>query len=209
MDTALSILAGDVSLQVGQEIMALCRSTLLSTCTQAEGQHATWLCRDAAFFTLFKTQHSPSTLLFSHTNGVLYHASPQAQLSPACPCNTGFLCQFTHDTLPEGAVPRLLVFDVVPMQPMEARGDFLRSMAQHLPQPLCTVQLDCFELGAVVFVPFKYNIESPCGNICVPAVVHKCYCRCLMELLQCWRSTRVCLASFKKVYCLLLGRFVA
>jgi len=65
---------------------------------------------------------------------------PQAQLAPDSPFNTGFLCQFTQDALPEGLVPRLLAFDVVTMQPMEARGNFLRSMTQHLPRPLCTVQ---------------------------------------------------------------------
>jgi len=143
MDEALSILAGDVSLQVGPEILALCSPLSLSPLPGPQPTDtATWQCRDAPFFTLFKTHHSPSTLLYSHSNGVLYHASPQAQLSPACPPCTGFLCQFTRDALPEGAVPRLLVFDVVTLQAMAApgRGDFLRALAQHLPQPLCTAQ---------------------------------------------------------------------
>lgn len=143
MDEALAILAGDISLQVGPEILALCRPILLSPLAQPPTcDQATWLCRDACFFTLFRTHHAPSTLLFSHTNGVLYHASPQAQLAPACPANTGFLCQFTHDSLPEGSVPRLLAFDVLTLQPLAApgRGDFLRALAQHLPQPLCTAQ---------------------------------------------------------------------
>jgi hypothetical protein len=142
MDEALSILAGDVSLQVGQEILALCRPLAPSPIQPEATDTATWLCRDPLFFTLFKTHHSPSTLLYSHSNGVLYHASPQAQLSLGCPACTGFLCQFTRDALPEGAVPRLLVFDVVSQQAMAppGRGDFLRALAQHLPQPLCTVQ---------------------------------------------------------------------
>jgi len=140
MDTALSILAGDICLHVGPEILVICRQLKQNAQSMRTSQDATWVCKDAHFFTLFKTQHGPATLLFSHTNGVLYYASPQAHLAPACPCNTGFLCQFTQDTLPEGLVPRLLAFDVVTMQPMGDRGGFLRAMAQHLPQPLCTVQ---------------------------------------------------------------------
>ena len=78
-------------------------------------------------------------MLYSHTNKVLYHVSAQAQLSPACPC-IGFLCQSTHDTIPERYVPGLLMFDVCcPFSAIQC-GEMLRSYAQHLPQPLCTVQ---------------------------------------------------------------------
>lgn len=139
MEEALSTLCGDVCLCIGPEILSLSVPISVSPAPPQPSDTATWLCKDALFFTLFR--QGGSTLLFSHSNGVLYHASPQAQLSPACPA-VGFLCQFTRDTLPEGLVPRLLVFDVIPGRAMDAleRGELLRSLAVHLPQPLCTVQ---------------------------------------------------------------------
>ena len=135
-----AILSGDVCLSVGQEVQAMCRQVQVVPTSSAPPEAlASWLCKEGNFFTLFKTQTHVSTLLYSHTNKVLYYASAQAQLSPACPC-IGFLCQFTHDTLPEGRVPRLLVFDVCCPLPAIQRGEMLRSYSQHLPQPLCTVQ---------------------------------------------------------------------
>lgn len=145
MDASLCILAGDVCLQVHQDLVPLCRplsppAPVRCFVPQLEAP-STWLCKDAQFFTLFKLQGS--TLLFSHGNRVLYYASTMAQLAPECPLGTAFLCQFTHDTLPEGRVPRLLVFDVFspgPPKPPSERGHLLRGMAQHLPQPVCAVQ---------------------------------------------------------------------
>ena len=82
------------------------------------------------------------TLLFSHTNEILYHASMDAQLPPSCPVGLCFLCQFTTDSNPEGNAPRLLAFDILPKLPLSpsARGDMLREMQPHLPHPLCCVQ---------------------------------------------------------------------
>ena len=140
LSAALRFLAGDVCLQIGKDTLAKCRPLSL-TCTSAIAEEAlcTWLCKDAHFFTLFKSEDNNNTLIYSHTNEMLYHASVDAQLAPICPKDMAFLCQFTFDSLPEGRVPRLLVFDVLFPGPAVHRGEILRSM-QCLPQPLCCVQ---------------------------------------------------------------------
>jgi hypothetical protein len=140
LDEALSVLAADICVQIAPSIATVCR-TLCTYSTPNTDTHCTWVCKDTNFFTLFKVDKS-STLLYSHTNEVLYYASMLAQLSPSCPLNVGFLCQFTHDSLPEGLVPRLLVFDIISPTalPAEARGDYMRALATHIPQPLCCVQ---------------------------------------------------------------------
>jgi hypothetical protein len=141
LSAALHILAGDVCLRVSPDYIARCRAFK----TQDQGRIdstalSTWLCDGGHFFTLFRPSAEVGTLLFSHTNEVLYHASVDAQLSNDCPADLCFLCQFTTDSSPEGAVPRLLAFDVVVSQPPSARGDMLRGLQGHLPQPLCCVQ---------------------------------------------------------------------
>jgi hypothetical protein len=141
LSAALHILAGDVCLRVSQDYIAKCRVFK----TQDQGRIdstalSTWLCDGGHFFTLFRPSAEVGTLLFSHTNEVLYHASVDAQLSNDCPADLCFLCQFTTDSSPEGAVPRLLAFDVVVSQPPSVRGDMLRGLQGHLPQPLCCVQ---------------------------------------------------------------------
>ena len=141
LSAALQILAGEVCLQIGKDTLAKC-SPLSATPLPEIPENAlcTWLCADTHFFTLFKASESDSTLIYSHTNEVLYHASMHAQLSAACCKEASFLCQFTFDSLPEGRVPRLLVFDVICVGSPAQRGDVLRSMQNCLPQPLCCVQ---------------------------------------------------------------------
>jgi hypothetical protein len=107
---------------------------------------STWLCKDAHFFTLFRPTGAEGTLLFSHTNEVLYNASIEAQLSKDCPADLCFLCQFTTDSLPDGCcAPRLLAFDVITARmdqqpPPGTRGEILRVAQAHLPLPLCVAQ---------------------------------------------------------------------
>ena len=138
MDAALCVLAGDVCLQVDPEMLALCKGVAATDCAPEPGALCTWLCKDAALFTLFRLRGG--TLLYSHGNQVLYHAAAAAQLAPSCPSGTAFLCQFTFDSLPEGRVPRLLAFDTPAPLPARQRGELLRALAVHLPQPLCAVQ---------------------------------------------------------------------
>lgn len=142
LSAALHVLGGDICLQVSQDYIARCRPFAVpESSSQIEsGALSTWLCEGSHFFTLFRPNAAVGTLLFSHTNEILYHASTDAQLSPSCPADACFLCQFTTDSSPEGAVPRLLVFDVLSEQPQNVRGDMLRSLQGHLPQPLSTVQ---------------------------------------------------------------------
>ncbi len=146
LSAALHVLAGDVCLQVSADCFSRCRPFVVQRDSGAANQQvdpeamSTWLCEGAHFFTLFKLSGSSGTLLFSHTNEVLYHASMDAQLSSNCPPDVAFLCQFTTDSLPEGPVPRLLVFDMLASQPLGLRGDMLRALQGHLPQPLCFVQ---------------------------------------------------------------------
>jgi hypothetical protein len=143
---ALSILAGDPCLQIGQALLLACRDITLVDHTSSEGNQvtesslSTWLCDDALFFTLIKSD--TRTLLYSHTNKVLYYATPQTQLSPACPDNTAILCQFTVDTLPQESAPRLLAFDLLQPGGVDpaVRGEALRALAIHMPAPLCCVQ---------------------------------------------------------------------
>ena len=143
---ALSVLAGDPCIQIGLEIYAACKDITFNNsdssgaCSLDLTLLSTWLCDGALFFTLIKTEST--TLLYSHTNRVLYYATPQAQLSGACPVHTAVLCQFTVDSLAEGPTPRLLAFDVLRPRgtdPVE-RGEALRALAPHLPAPLCCVQ---------------------------------------------------------------------
>ena len=142
LSAALHILTGDVCLQVGQEAIDKCRTLVIppvpgSICPEAL---STWLCDGAHFFTLFKPKGAGGSLVFSHTNEMLYHASIDAQLSMDCPEGLAFICQFTTDFLPEGGVPRLLAFDILSSQSPDARGGILREMQIHLPHPLCVVQ---------------------------------------------------------------------
>ena len=140
LDEALSIITAEICLQVGQSMASICKN-LTTHSLSCQDTHCTWICKDTHFFTIFKADKN-NTLVYSHTNEMLYYASIFAQLSPSCPVNVGFLCQFTHDSLPEGLVPRLLVFDVISTSslPPEPRGDYMRALATHLPQPLCCVQ---------------------------------------------------------------------
>jgi hypothetical protein len=134
LSAALHVLAGDVCLQIGcaDKCRVLTKPLPGIICPDSP---STWLC-DSHFFTLFKS--NGGTLLFSHTNEVLYHASMDAQLSQDCP-DLCFLCQFTTDSMPEGDVPRLLVFDLNVKLPAAARGEMLWGLQIHLP-PLCCVQ---------------------------------------------------------------------
>ena len=143
LSDALQFLAAEVCLRVEAGMLPKCTPITLTPMPEiAEDALCTWLCADAHFFTLFKAEDC--TLVFSHTNEILYHASAPAQLSASCPKDVAFLCQFTFDALPEGSVPRLLVFDVLtpantPANPAQ-RGEKLRSLQHCLPQPLCCVQ---------------------------------------------------------------------
>jgi hypothetical protein len=141
---ALSVLAGDPCIQIGQEVFRACKDICFKEFDGdgvSSSSLSTWLCDEALFFTLLKSD--AGTLVYSHTNGVLYYATPLAQLSAQCPLHTAVLCQFTFDSLPEGVIPRLLAFDVVAQQASldpTQRGEALRSLALHLPTPLCCVQ---------------------------------------------------------------------
>ena len=148
---ALSILAGDPCLSVGQPLVKVC-SPIQLTCTEApdsDNDHATWLCAPRLFFTLIK--HAQDTLLYSHSNQMLYFASAQAQLSPSTPDGTAFLCQYAIDKVQDKLEPRLLAFDLTSTDPApdpsgrldsspSARGARLRSLTPNLPKPLCCVQ---------------------------------------------------------------------
>ena len=159
LSAALHVLTGDVCLQVGQEAMNKCRTLVIPSfpgtiCPEAL---STWLCDGAHFFTLFKPKGASASLVFSHTNEMLYHASIDAQLSINCPEGLAFLCQFTTDFLPEGSVPRLLAFDILSSNSPAARGDVLREMQIHLPQPLCIVQW----IGPRLYISPEFIAELP------------------------------------------------
>jgi hypothetical protein len=144
LSAALHFLAGDVCLRVNDCGMDKCRPLIFpeSHSKVCIDSLSTWLCDGAHIFTLFRPSDLMGTLIFSHTNEVLYHASIDAQLSKDCPVDVGFLCQFTFDSMPEGLVPRLLAFDVISSSrsPPAVRGDMLRGLQGHLPNPLCCVQ---------------------------------------------------------------------
>ncbi len=144
LSAALHVLAGDVCLRVGPPVIDACRPLAIPSSASliCPETLSTWLCDGAHFFTLFKPRGVGGTLLFSHTNEMLYYASVDAQLSHNCPEDVAFLCQFTMDSMPDGDVPRLLAFDVMcsPLPSSSVRGDMLRAMQIHLPHPLCIVQ---------------------------------------------------------------------
>jgi hypothetical protein len=165
LSVALQFLAGGVCLQIGGDTFAKCRPITFSPLPEIrEDSLCTWLCEDTHFFTLFKSESD--TLIYSHTNEILYHASMQAQLASTCPNDISFICQFTFDTLPEGKTPRLLVFDVLPQNnqnnPIQ-RGEILRS-TQGLPQPLCCVQWIGFHryLTPLFFAALPHPVRGVC-----------------------------------------------
>jgi hypothetical protein len=150
LSTALSVLAGDPCLSIGQQLIAICKPIQLINFNPLGSAHtiqnpSTWRCEAGLFFTLIHS--GPDTLLYSHANQMLYFASASASLPLSCPDGTAFLCQFALDRpskpdpasdLPE---PRLLAFDlVIPDCPPHIRGERLRSLGQFLPQPLCCIQ---------------------------------------------------------------------
>ena len=162
---AIASVAGAPCLKISKEILGFCRPAAFvdDICPPCEGAQATWLCENHVFFTLIRDLNS--TLVYCHSNDMLYYASPAAQLSPACPIGTAFLCQFTVDSTggstPEGrppesrdsgaslkttvqtSEPRLLVFDLLSCEPgtsPHARGERLRALSIHLQHPLCCSQ---------------------------------------------------------------------
>ena len=142
LDHALSVLTTDLCLQVGSSIFSACRTVTHSDAVPVDqDSYATWMCENSRMFTLFKTHDS--TIVFSHTNEVLYQSSPLARLSNECPVDTAVLCQFTLDTVENGEQEsRLLAFDIITQEPLspELRGIRLRALAVHLPIPLCCAQ---------------------------------------------------------------------
>lgn len=154
LSMAVAILTGGMCLQVGPSLLELCRPVeFVPEVRPFHESAATWLCERHAFFTLIKEQSN--TLVFSHSNEVLYYASPAVQLSRSCPHGSALLCQFTLDrVVAQGGgsgsnsceqqfEPRLLVFDVLSCPrgtPALARGEHLRALSVHLHQPLCCVQ---------------------------------------------------------------------
>ena len=172
LSVALQFLAGDVCLQIGKDTLAKCRPLTLSLSPLpeiAEDALCTWLCEDTHFFTLFRSE-SDATLIYSHSNEILYYASMEAQLASTCPKDIAFLCQFTFDSVPEGRFPRLLVFDVLtsPQNSIYSnpaqRGEILRS-AQGLPQPLCCVQWIGFR--RYLSPEFFSALPHPVRGVCV------------------------------------------
>ena len=178
LDTALSILTAEICVQIAPSMALLCKTVAPSNSNQTD--LCTWQCKDAHLFTLFKV-NPLLTLVYSHTNEVLYYASLQAQLSASCPLHTGFLCQFTLDTLPEGKVPRLLVFDVIPASPMPAaaRADFLRAVAPNLPQPLCCVQW----IGSRTYLTKEFIHHLPHAIQGLYSLADDPLCFCKMDLV--------------------------
>jgi hypothetical protein len=149
LDTALSILTSDVCIGIigSASVFSLCKkvSHLPHHQPQPHHQHqpqevSTWRCRDSPFFTLIQPAAGGPTLLFCHENETLYYASPGAHLSPSCPECTAFLCQFVIDGSDKDRSPRLLAFDILTSASVLERGDMLRRLSVHLPQPLCHVQ---------------------------------------------------------------------
>ena len=146
LEKALHHFTTDLCLCISPSLPRLCKSVTCPPLAQREALKpiepdalSTWWCYDSRFFTLIKGEDE-RTLLYSHSEEALYYASANAQLAPGCPANTGFLCQFTVDKTPEGDSPRLLAFDVISADPPAVRGETLRALAVHFPQPHCHVQ---------------------------------------------------------------------
>lgn len=168
---ALSVLAGDPCIQIGPAMQLACRSITVTEICAAESERersagaslSTWLCAEALFFTLIKADGQ--TLVFSHANRVLYHATPQAQLTAACPAGAGILCQFTVDTLPGECAARLLAFDILhsPEVDPTARGESLRALEACLPSPLCLAQW----VGPLRYLtaPFVVGLPHPVAGV--------------------------------------------
>ena len=174
LSTALSVLAADPCLSVGHALLNICRPVQLTELSLEPGIQiqapSTWRCETGLFFTILRS--GQDTLLYSHSNQMLYFASASAALPPACPDGTAFLCQFALDrpsapsAFPE---PRLLAFDLlVPDCPPQLRGERLRALGHHLPQPLCCVQW--VGQASCLTPPFLSGLpHTPCGILVLGA----------------------------------------
>ena len=157
LEKALNVLTSDLCLCISPSFSKLCKSYSFEEDSKKECNRqdphtpATWWCDNARVFTLIKG--SERTLIFSHSDEVLYYASQHLQLAQACPADTAFLCQFTEDITeiretsgetseqtPKLLTPKLLAFDILTDDLPAKRGDTLRALSIHLPRPLCEVQ---------------------------------------------------------------------
>lgn len=146
---ALRIIADRVSPCIGPFIEQAARPFELLPESQPSGLSSseictpcTWVCKNRLFFTLVMQFTGQPSYVVDNSRNIVYAASSSAQLARECPEKTAFLCQFTMDRTPAGAVePRLLVFDILcPGVPATQRYERLRAMEIFLPKPLCCVQ---------------------------------------------------------------------
>lgn len=120
-------------LTVPQE--ALAPPTFVVDTIHPERDLVTWLVEGGRFLVLIQTPQG--TRVYDADTDYLHFATPQAQLASHCPQGHAFLCQ----TVQDGAVPRLLVTDLVAprIDCPRRRGEVLRSLAHALP-PVCHLQ---------------------------------------------------------------------
>jgi hypothetical protein len=150
---ALLLTCGSVCLQVHQVLQKCTKPVSLKIETRREDGHFTWLVKDTHWFTLIK--QGKQTLVYSHTNSMLYYASPNVQLTDACPDGHSFLCQVCIDRTPDGQdVPRLLVTDLVtPVIPEpQGRGSVIRSLS-HVFTQVCHIQWSGERQCLIGFMP--------------------------------------------------------
>lgn len=145
---ALTIVAGEVCLQVHSVIASATQAVRVVPGKIADGAHASWLAQEAKLFTL--ARHDGQTLVYSHDTETLYYARPELALTGECPDGHAFLVQVLEDRAADTAdkkgwelpgIPRVLVMDLV--APAEAcprrRRERLWAMRGAFP-PLCSVQ---------------------------------------------------------------------
>ena len=87
-------------------------------------------------------QSKDETLLYCHHSDTVYYTNPEIWLSAAIPDQTALLCQWCEDRGPEGAVPRLLVLDLVGTNEPDVavRGRRLRDLSVFLPPTTYVLQ---------------------------------------------------------------------
>lgn len=99
-------------------------------------EYTSWITKNAQWFTVLK--HNQQTLVYCHSNEMMYYASPNIQLHPSMPDGHAFLAQTCIDNTD---TPRLLILDVIiPSLPdPKQRGHVLRNLSQFFPAT-CHVQ---------------------------------------------------------------------
>lgn len=140
LSTALSFTCTDHFLQVHplfNDVMQPMKIVTSHASIQPNtNEYASWMAKDAQWFTILK--HNQQTIVYCHSNNMMYYASPNIQLHPHMPEGYAFLAQTCIDN---NETPRMLILDMIlpSIDDPKHRGEILRGLSQFFPTT-CHIQ---------------------------------------------------------------------